>query len=130
MPDSKKEVVVIGGGAAGMEAAGQLARAGCMVTLLEKDTGTGGHVHKWYHLFPDRKDSNEVIEYLDKQVNHKNITTLTGTEVSSLQKNGRSIAVRTTAGNEIRSDAVIIATGFDLFESRRKEEYGDRKSVV
>ncbi len=124
MPDSKKEVVVIGGGAAGMEAAGQLARAGCMVTLLEKDTGTGGHVHKWYHLFPDRKDSNEVIEYLDKQVNHKNITTLTGTEVSSLQKNGRSIAVRTTAGNEIRSDAVIIATGFDLFESRRKEEYG------
>lgn len=107
-----------------MEAAGQLAKAGCTVTIFEKDTSTGGHVHKWYHLFPDCKGSNEVIDYLDKQVNNENITIRTGTEVSSIQKKGKSITVRTTEGDEIKSDAVVIATGFDLFESRRKEEYG------
>ena len=27
-------------------------------------------------------------------------------------------------GNELIADAVIVATGFDLFKSARKEEYG------
>ena len=58
------EVVVIGGGTAGMEAAGQLAKIGYKVTLLEKEAETGGHVKNWYHLFPDRKAGSEVIKYL------------------------------------------------------------------
>ena len=58
------KVLIIGAGAAGMEAAGQLARAGCMVTLVEKSSETGGHVKNWFHLFPDRRNSSEVIEYL------------------------------------------------------------------
>ncbi len=35
-----------------MEAAGQLARADYMVTLIEKESKTGGHIKDWYHLFP------------------------------------------------------------------------------
>ncbi|MCK7533880.1 MAG: FAD-dependent oxidoreductase [Marinilabiliales bacterium] len=67
MPDNEQvSVVVIGGGAAGMEAAGQLAKAGCSVTLIEKDKEMGGHLKNWYHLFPDRRSSNEVINYLEK----------------------------------------------------------------
>lgn len=107
-----------------MEAAGQLARAGFLVTLLEKEIMTGGHVKQWYHLFPNRRDSVEVMEYLGKRIDHKNIILKTGIAVKSLEKNGSSIAVRTSAGDEIRSDAVILATGFDLFKSQRKEEYG------
>ncbi len=68
MLDMKGKVVIVGGGAAGMEAAGQLARAGCKVTLIEKESKTGGHVKNWYHLFPDRRDSSEVIEYLENQI--------------------------------------------------------------
>jgi len=34
-------VAIIGGGTAGMEAAGQLARAGLSVTLIEKESETG-----------------------------------------------------------------------------------------
>ena len=48
-------VIVIGGGTAGMEAAGQLAKAGYMVTLIEKEEEAGGHLSNWYHLFPDRR---------------------------------------------------------------------------
>jgi heterodisulfide reductase subunit A len=120
--DSK--VVIVGGGAAGMEAAGQLAKAGHKVTLVEKESKTGGHVKDWYHLFPDRRDSTEVIRYLEKQVNHKNITLMTSTVVDGLKRNHGSFIVHTNKGDDLYADAIIISTGFDLFRSERKEEYG------
>src|SRR4030042_5586039 len=118
------EVVIVGAGAAGMEAAGQLAKAGCRVTLIEKEEKTGGHVKEWYHLFPDRRDSIEVIKYLEDQVSHKNITLRAATRVEGLERQRGSFVVHTSSGDEIKSDAVILATGFDLFRSERKEEYG------
>jgi heterodisulfide reductase subunit A len=124
MLNVKGEVVIIGGGAAGMEAAGQLANAGCTVTLIEKESNTGGHVKDWYHLFPDRRDSSEVIQYLDNKIEHKNISLRTGTTVDGLEKHHGSFVIHTSGGDEIESDAVILATGFDIFRSEKKEEYG------
>ena len=49
-------VIVVGGGTAGMEAAGQLAKAGISVTLIEKQKDMGGHLKEWHHLFPDRTE--------------------------------------------------------------------------
>ena len=123
MPE-KKQITIIGGGTAGMEAAGQLARADYSVTLLEKESETGGHVKDWYHLFPDRRDSGEVINYLEQLIDHKNITLRTGITVEDLKKDNGSFLVKTSDGAEIKTDAVIVATGFDLFRSERKEEYG------
>ena len=68
-----KHVIVIGGGVAGLEAAGRLSREGLMVSLLEKDNITGGHLNRWFKLFPDRRDSKEVKEYLDDLNHFKNI---------------------------------------------------------
>lgn len=61
------EVVVIGGGTAGLEAAGCLAKEGISVTVVEKENEVGGHLKNWYHLFPDRRDSSQVLEYLKKK---------------------------------------------------------------
>ncbi len=119
-----KHVVVIGGGVAGMEAAGQLAKADYKVSLLEKDNDTGGHINSWYKLFPDRKDSREVLKYLNNKVSHENISLFSGITVKRIEKTKGSLFVMTEDGNEIRADAVIVATGFDLFDSSRKEEYG------
>ncbi|MDO9339516.1 MAG: FAD-dependent oxidoreductase, partial [Bacteroidales bacterium] len=47
-----KQVIIIGGGVAGLEAAGQLSKAGIEVSLIEKENKTGGHLNKWYKLFP------------------------------------------------------------------------------
>ncbi|NSW95320.1 MAG: CoB--CoM heterodisulfide reductase iron-sulfur subunit A family protein [Bacteroidales bacterium] len=119
-----KSVVVVGGGAAGMEAAGQLAKAGARVTIVEKESETGGHVSKWCYLFPDRRKSTEVIQYLNSQINQKNITLLTGEEVNLVEKKGGRFILTTSNGKELDADAVVLATGFDLFRSERKEEYG------
>jgi heterodisulfide reductase subunit A len=117
-------VVVAGGGTAGMEAAGQLARSGIRVTLVEKEKDPGGHVKEWYHLFPDRRDSREVIKYLSNLIDNRNIDFITGETVTGVDKKGSSFTVTLGNGESITADAVLIATGFDLFRSERKEEYG------
>jgi heterodisulfide reductase subunit A2 len=119
-----KHIVVIGGGTAGMEAAGQLANEGYAVILVEKEKETGGHLIDWYKLFPDRRNSSEVKNYLDKKVSLKNIRILTETYIEKFINNKDGFLLVTQDGTELKADAIIIATGFDLFKSSRKEEYG------
>ncbi len=71
-----KHVVVIGGGVAGLEVAGQLSKAGIEVSLIEKDIITGGHLNKWFRLFPDRRNSSEVKDYLDRITSNQGIKLL------------------------------------------------------
>jgi len=107
-----------------METAGQLADAGFAVSLIEKEKETGGHIKDWYKLFPDRRNSSEVREYLDQKVSSRNIRILTGTFIKKLKSDKNGFSLLSVDGTEVRADAVVIATGFDLFKSSRKEEYG------
>jgi heterodisulfide reductase subunit A2 len=119
-----KHVVVIGGGVAGLEAAGRLSKSGFEVTLLEKENRTGGHLNDWFKLFPDRRNSSEVKEYLDGITLNDGITLLTGTTIEKFDRSRNHFSITTNGGKELTADAVIVATGFDLFKSARKEEYG------
>jgi heterodisulfide reductase subunit A len=119
-----KHVIVIGGGVAGMEAAGQLAGAGLKVTLVEKKNQIGGHLNDWFKLFPDRKESREVKEYLDSLVSANGITIMINTNVVKFKPDGSHFTLSTSDGKSLNADALIVSTGFDLFNSARKEEYG------
>ncbi len=119
-----KHVVVIGGGVAGLEAAGRLSMEGLEVSLLEKDSITGGHLNRWFRLFPDRRDSTEVKNYLDELTLLNRVKLLTNVSVEKLSRDKDHFSVLTSEGKELIADAVIVATGFDLFRSSRKEEYG------
>jgi len=119
-----KHVVVIGGGVAGMEAAGQLSKIGMNVSLLEKENKTGGHLNDWYKLFPDRRSSSEVKDYLDKIDSNDKINLLVNTAIEKIDRRKSSFSITTSNGKELVADAIVVATGFDLFKSSRKEEYG------
>ena len=119
-----KHVVVIGGGVAGLEVAGQLSKAGIEVSLIEKDIITGGHLNNWFRLFPDRRKSSDVKEYLDRITSNQGIKFYTSTTIEKLSRNRSHFSITTNEGKELIADAVIVATGFDLFRSARKEEYG------
>jgi len=118
-----KRVVVIGGGAAGLEAAANLLSSGFDVTLLEKNENLGGHVGQWDRLFPARRPAREVVHHLIEKINGKAIIK-TAAEIIRIEPEVNSWKL--TLGNmeTVRADAVLVATGFDLFEARRKEEYG------
>jgi heterodisulfide reductase subunit A2 len=119
-----KHVVVIGGGVAGLEAAGWLAKAGIEVSLVEKEEKTGGHINNWFKLFPDRRISLEVKEYLDYNSINDRVNLITGSTVAEFTRDKDHFTVITSKGKELKADAVIVATGFDLFNIARKEEYG------
>lgn len=119
-----KHVVVIGGGVSGLEAAGQLSKNGLDVSLIEKESTTGGHLNEWFKLFPDRRKSSEVKDYLEKLTSGKGIKVITGTTIEKVVHHKNNFSLLTNNGSEINADAVIVATGFDLFKSSRKEEYG------
>ena len=119
-----KHVVVIGGGVAGLEAAGRLSMAGFEVSLLEKEKETGGHLNRWFKLFPDRRNSSEVKEYLDRLYLKNSIRLFTNTTIEKFDRSKSHFSITTNEGKEVTADAVVVATGFDLFKSARKEEYG------
>jgi heterodisulfide reductase subunit A len=119
-----KHIVVVGAGVAGMEAAGRLSKAGFDVTLMEKQNVAGGHLNDWYKLFPDRRNSSEVMDYLKNLTSGENVKFMTGTTVGKFSRKGSSYSITTNGGETLIADAVVVATGFDLFRSSRKEEYG------
>ena len=116
-----KHVIVIGGGIAGMQCAVELARGDVRVTLLEKLNDTGGKVRNWHKLFPTLTPAEEVLGGLNCAVKGlANIEVRTGCEASEVTPQ----RVRLSTGEDLECDAVVVATGFTLFDARVKEEYG------
>jgi heterodisulfide reductase subunit A len=124
MMTPRKHVIVAGGGVAGMEAAGTLAELGYKVSLIEKAQKPGGHLLQWHALFPDHRPADEVRHYLRKRIANEKITLVTGAEVQKIRHHGHEVVVTFADGTTLSGDAAIVATGFDLFDAHRKEEYG------
>lgn len=119
----EKKVIVIGGGVAGMEAASSLAAFGIEVTLIEKEDDLGGHVGHWDRLFPSRRPAKEITTYMTGRLNEK-VTVLTGKEIQKIEQSGKDWNIMLNGSGTLTANALILATGFDLFEARKKEEYG------
>ena len=116
-----KHVIVIGGGVAGMQCSAELATQNIKVTLLEKESDTGGKVRGWHKLFPTFTPANEVLSGLRHKIAlTQNITIKTGCEATTITPH----EVTLSTGESIACDAVVVATGYTLFDARIKEEYG------
>jgi 2,4-dienoyl-CoA reductase-like NADH-dependent reductase (Old Yellow Enzyme family)/thioredoxin reductase len=112
---TKKKVMVIGGGAAGLEAARVAALRGHQVSLYEKGRELGGQLNIAAKI-PKREDFAEVPRYYTYQMNHLGVEVFLGTVVTAEM-------VR-----EKNPDAVVIATGSVL--SLPPVPGGDRANVV
>ncbi|MBN1989198.1 MAG: CoB--CoM heterodisulfide reductase iron-sulfur subunit A family protein [Bacteroidales bacterium] len=116
-----KTVAIIGGGVAGLETAKQLNSLGYSVKLFEKSNTLGGHVAKWDRLFPNKRHASEVVSSLT--LSQGNTQTLVGTTVSSIKRQHGNFIISANSNNH-EADAVVLATGFELFPAEKKEEYG------
>lgn len=115
-------IVIIGGGIAGMEAAKSLLRLGHIPILVEGSRNLGGHVASWHKLFPDMSSAKELIDRLREQISGANI--FLGTKVLSLNRLADGYSLCLSNGIVINATAILIATGFSLFDATKKEEYG------
>jgi len=94
-----KNVLIIGGGVAGLSAAVELADLDIRVELVEKSNFPGGHAIgyacKAIHNTCVRCGACMVEEKLQRAVSHPNINIMTGTQVQDIFKNNRfSVSIR------------------------------------
>jgi heterodisulfide reductase subunit A len=117
-------IVVIGGGPAGLEAAAWLGAVGYRVTVFEKEEQTGGKLRLWYKLFPTFRFSADVQNYLLNSSKMYPPRIITNAEVVRVIPGTGYHNVILSDGQSFTSDAVLFATGFQLFKAEKKEEYG------
>ena len=116
-----KHIIIIGGGVAGMQCALTLSRQGIASTIIEKQNDMGGKLRNWHVLFPTFTPADDVLSTLRHKLSSaENVTIKTGCEATKITPQSVTLA----SGEELKCDAVVIATGFTLFDARIKEEYG------
>ncbi len=119
-----KTIAIIGAGPAGMEASASLAKLGHHVVLIEKKESTGGHLTNWHHLFPDRRPAKDLLQKLKQEVNQANIDVMVNTAVLDVTQKDSRYQLVLSEKKVIDANAVLITTGFELFDAEKKEEYG------
>ncbi|MBN2610312.1 MAG: CoB--CoM heterodisulfide reductase iron-sulfur subunit A family protein [Bacteroidales bacterium] len=119
-----KKVAIIGGGIAGMEAASVLSRMDIEVLLIEKRQQLGGHVGEWDHLFPNFRPASEITRSLLNALQNNNIKICANTVVTGIARKAGLFEVKTNQNQNFKVDGILLATGFDLFDAHKKEEYG------
>ena len=117
-----KNIVIIGGGPSGLEASAKLHKMGYNVILVEKSPALGGHLAKWDRLFPQGIPAKDVLEGMISNIN--GVKYFLNANVQSINALGKSYNVILDNGITVLADAVLFATGFDLFKAEKKEEYG------
>jgi heterodisulfide reductase subunit A len=103
-----------------MQAALSLKAAGLEPVLIEKSSRAGGKLRDWHKLFPSMTPASDVLENLEEKLASAGIVPMFDTEVEGLYEGGVELA----GGRSIEADAVVMASGFDVFDARLKEEYG------
>ena len=118
----KENVVIIGGGIAGMQAARELLLLGYNPMVVEQEDHLGGHVARWHRLFPDLSSAQELVHRLGEEISEANI--FMETKVSYINRLSGGYLVMLSNGVSIPAKAILVASGFRLFDAGRKEEYG------
>jgi len=119
-----KTIVIVGGGPAGLQAAEALGSTPYHVLILERENKTGGKLKDWHHLFPNFAEASEVLQSLEKSLLLNNSEVKYDSEVFKVRQADSHLIVSLRKGEEIKADAVLLTTGFDLFDASKKEEYG------
>lgn len=119
---NRKNVVIIGGGPSGLEAAISLSRLGITTFLIEKESYLGGHLARWDRLFPEGVSASGELSKLTDALT--NVKWFVNTQVDSVNRLENSFNLILSNGMSINADALLITTGFSLFRAEKKEEYG------
>ena len=116
---SDGSVIVVGGGASGLSAAGALARRGIGSVVLEQDAEIGGtwarrydrlHLHTMRDFsglahfpipkrYPRYLSRDEFAAYLNEYAAHFRLTVITGATVQRIWKDGSDWAIETQSGS-------------------------------
>jgi heterodisulfide reductase subunit A-like polyferredoxin/coenzyme F420-reducing hydrogenase delta subunit len=103
-----RNVLILGGGLAGLVAAEELAEKGMNVVLAESNHSLGGFIRKFPEMYSELAE--EIDRKIDAVKNHKKVRIITGKTLTQL--NGQLGCFQAVIGDEtIECGAVLAATG-------------------
>ena len=108
---------------AGLEASTKLSELGFSVSIIEQTDKLGGKLNQWDRLFPNGLPAKDLLQKLESRLNG-NVKKHLSTQISTVQKNKDHFDITLDNGNKITADAILVSTGFDVFDANKKEEYG------
>jgi quinone-modifying oxidoreductase subunit QmoB len=140
LEETNKDLMVIGGGIAGMTAAKSASAAGYKVALIEKEDRLGGWATRFSKVFPkhppykDLEDSG-VAELAEEVEADPNITVHKSTTVAKTSGAPGEFAVELQNGgsnSEITVGSIILASGWKPYEAEKLTHlgYGSSPDVI
>ena len=137
MSDFQKSVLIIGGGAAGLSAAGALMEKGVEIHLVEKNDHLGGNALNWACMATKTCENCSaclVAELVDLVSKQEHTTIYTQTEIAGLNRNENGFEAVLTGkfSGKIMANAVLAATGFSPFDPSGLKSlgYGTYEKVI
>lgn len=127
----EKDLLIVGAGPAGLAAASGATRLGLSTLIIERSDKPGGHLNDWRWLFPHFAEADEVLAGLMDDL-PASVQLLLRTEISSALFDKEHWEVHLSSGELLRVKAVLLCTGFRLFDAHRKEElaYGIFPGII
>ena len=132
--ESNPDVLVIGGGIAGIETSLQLASPYRKVYLVEKTSSLGGLIKNFEKTFPDMQPCQNFIQQKIEDVNkNDNIKVFTNSEVEEILGFFGNFEIKlkkNTGENDLVNfdvGAVVLATGSTLLDPKNLSQYGYQK---
>ncbi|MCF8055401.1 MAG: FAD-dependent oxidoreductase [Desulfocapsa sp.] len=130
MESMNKDILVMGGGIAGMTAALEASKAGSKVTLVEKADVLGGKANGWLKQFPmaypyEDLEDNSIGSMIAAVEADANITVKTGTEVARIGGSPADFRVTlkaTGTKSEWDAPAKVGVDAQDLIDKGEKED--------
>jgi heterodisulfide reductase subunit A-like polyferredoxin len=121
-----RDVLVVGGGISGMQAALELSKLGHRVTLLEKKRFLGGRLHRLYSLEPLQTRPEDLLAEKTAGINkQENTEVLTSSELMNMEGqvgNFTATIQLDSAPIMRRFGGIVVATGCDA--KYFKDRYG------
>jgi len=124
------DVLVIGGGIAGIKAGQLLAAPNRKVYLVEKTSSLGGKVKGFEKLFTDMESGSALVEKeIEKLLGNKGVEVFTDSEVDQIlgffgNFEARIVKKPENEEHNLSVGAVVLATGFDLLDISGLSQYG------
>mgnify|MGYP005833933141 CR=1 FL=1 len=131
-------ILVVGGGAAGLQAALDASAAGYAVRLVEKEPELGGWMAKWYKTTPTAPPYQEpadidIHDVIARVQAEPNITVHTGTTIDKVSgAPGMFDVTLANGGGTHRVGAIVLAAGWKPYEAEKLEHlsYGKFPDVI
>ncbi len=130
-----KNGLVVGGGAAGMNAALGLAAQGFETVLVERESELGGNLRHIYYTHEIESDPQVLLKSLIERVeNEPRLTVYTGAEVKGFSGyvGNYQTTIITSSGEDVHVDhgIVILATGATEYKPEGEYLYGESDNVM